>query len=284
MTTTRSAYHGRGAARVRRGELFVWLACILLANQIFRIPTASLTGLAEALLPSLLGKSVFYYLGWYAVISLLLESDRNVHASGVDIAFALFATVLNFLPAASVTWVSATVLAGFLLATSRGDRKIKAAAVVMLALAFNGLWAPAVFEILAIYLLRADAALVGTVLSFTQPGMTWHDTIVGRPDGHSLFIYSPCSSFHNISLGLLCWVTVTKLLRTAWVRADILVAAGVSAAVIFLNASRLYLMALSPEYFAYWHDGFGEVMFAWATTFTVLLISLWGAIGLGRTQ
>ncbi len=166
--------------------------------------------------------------------------------------------------------------------TGRDDRRLQAAAAVLFALAFNGMWGPVIFEVLAIYLLRADAALVGTVLSLTQPGMTWHDTIVGKPDGHSLFIYSPCSSFHNISLGLLCWVAVTKLIRTAWVRADVLVAVGVTAAVIFLNASRLYLMALSPDYFTYWHDGFGGVVFAWVVTFAVVLISLWGAIRVRR--
>jgi len=230
-----------------------------------------------------MGRSVFYYLGWYAVFCLLFESDRKALSSGVDITFALLIAVLNFLPAASVTWVSATAFAVFLLATSRRDRKLQAAAAVLLALSFNGLWGPVFFDVLAIHLLRADAALVGTVLSLTQPGMTWHDTIVGTPDGHSVFIYSPCSSFHNISLGLLCWVAVTKLVRTAWVRSDVLVAAGVCAAVILLNASRLYLMALNPDYFTYWHSGFGQVVFTWATTFTVLLISLWGAIGLGRT-
>jgi exosortase/archaeosortase family protein len=229
-----------------------------------------------------MGRSVFYYLGWYAVICLLFESDRKAHASGMDIAFALLVAVLNFLPAASVTWVSATAFAAFLIATSRGDRKLQAAAAVLFALAFNGMWGPVIFEVLAIYLLRADAALVGTVLSLTQPGMTWNDTVVGVPGGHSVFIYSPCSSFHNISLGLLCWVAVTKLIRTTWLRTDVLVAVAVTAAVILLNASRLYLMALSPEHFTYWHDGFGDTVYAWATTFVVLLISLWGAVRLGR--
>ena len=49
-----------------------------------------------------------------------------------------------------------------------------------------------------------------------------------------------------------------------------------------LNGSRLYLMALSPDYFAYWHDGLGQQLFVWATMLGVLLISLSGAIGFGR--
>ena len=86
-----------------------------------------------------------------------------------------------------------------------------------------------------------------------------------------------CASFWKLR----CWVALTKLVRSEWVRADTLVALGITATVIALNASRLYLMALSPENFAYWHNGFGEQVFAYATTFAVLLISLWGAIRLG---
>jgi hypothetical protein len=54
--------------------------------------------------------------------------------------------------------------------------------------------------------------------------------------------------------------------------------------VIVLNAGRLYLMALSPEHFTYWHDGFGVVIFNWVTTLAVLAISLWGALGTRRAQ
>lgn len=229
-----------------------------------------------------MGRSVFYYLGWYAVFCLLFESNPEAQSTKVDIAFAFLVATINFLSDTSVSWISATVIGIFLLATSQGDRKFQAAAAVLLALSFNVLWGPVLFDALAIHLLRADAALVGTALSLTQPGITWHDTIVGAPSGHSVFIYSPCSSFHNISLGLLCWVTLTKLVRTTWVYSDILVALAVCATVILLNGSRLYLMALSPDYFTYWHDGFGQQVFTWATTLAVLLISLWGAIRMGR--
>lgn len=243
----------------------------------------SLGRLIDALLPALVAKSAFYYLGWYVVFRLLLDSNPVTRATPWDVAFTVLIAGMNFLPTVTAMWTSATVAAIFLLATSTGDRKLQAAAIVLLALSFNGRWGPLLFDVLAIYVLRADAALVGTALSLTQPGMTWHDTIVGMPNGHSVFIYSPCSSFHNISLGLLCWVAVTKLVRTAWVRSDILVATGVCVTVIVLNGVRLYLMALSPDYFAYWHDGFGNQMYAWATTLAVLLISLWGALRLGRT-
>jgi hypothetical protein len=49
-----------------------------------------------------------------------------------------------------------------------------------------------------------------------------------------------------------------------------------------LNATRLYLMALSPGHYSYWHGGTGEHIIAWVTTAVVLLINFWGAVRVGK--
>jgi len=281
---TRLGFSGRGVVTIAigRGELFAWLAGVLVANQLFAIQATSATALIDAFVTGLADRSIFYYLGWFAVFRLLYECAPRTPSTAADVVFALLITALNFLPASSVSWASTTAAGMFLLATSRADRKLQAAAVVLLALAANGLWGPLLFDFFAFPLLRADAALVGGLLYLTQPGMGWAQTIVGTPEGHNVLIYGPCSSFHNISLGLLCWVTITRLFRTDWIGRDVLVAFAVCAIVIVFNGTRLYLMALGPDYFTYWHDGFGQHLFSWATVFGVLLTSLWGAIRLGH--
>jgi len=277
-----AAFRGRRGAAERR-ELFLWLACLLLANQILRVPASSLSGFIDGLLPALASKSAFYYLGWYAVLRLLFHSGREAAPSAADIAFALAIATLNFLPDYNASWVSATAVGICLLTTNQGDRKLRAAGVVLLALAVNGLWGPFFFDVFAIQLLRVDAALVGAALSLTQPNVSWHETVIEPTDGPSLFIAPPCSSFHNVSLALLCWVSLNRLCRTRWMASDTLIALAVAGAVILLNGCRLYLMAMSPSSLAYWHEGFGEEIFAWTTTFVVLVISLWGAVRKGRT-
>jgi hypothetical protein len=279
---------GRSIISIARRELFLWLACIIAVNDILFLsanPPGGAPALAnplEAIVHTLASKNVFHYLAWYAVVSLVLGSDRRQPASTLDVALALSTASLIVLPVYLWVWLSATLTGLYLLAAHRNDARLAAAAAVLLALAFNGYWGPRLFDFLAYYILRADAVLVGTVLSLTQPGMSWEGTIVGKPEGHRVFIYSPCSSFHNISLGLLCWVSLTKLVRTSWERSDLAVALLVCAAVITLNATRLYLMALSPGHYSYWHGGIGEQLMAWATTATVLLISLGGAVRVGK--
>lgn len=263
-------------AAIGRRELFVWLVCILLANQVLRLDAASAAELAEAFYDALLNKSAIYYLGWYAALQLLLDDRSEAAATKSDIAFALIISLFNFLSAYSVPWLSVTATGVYLLATSGGNTRQNAAAAVLLALAFNGLWGPKLFDFFAIHLLRADAALVGAALSATQSGMGWDDTIVGTPDGHRVLIFGPCSSFHNISLGLLCWVAISRLVRQVWGWQDLVIGLVVCIAVVLLNGTRLYLMALNPESFGYWHHEFGATIFTWVMTLTILLISLWG--------
>jgi hypothetical protein len=282
MSVTQTGAGRSGFFSISRRELYLWLALLLLANDILFLAARAPGGPMEALASTLASKNVFHYLAWYAVFSLLLAADREQPAGRLDVMLVLSAATLNLLPAHSGVWLSMTLAALYVLVRHRDDGNLAAAAAVLLALAVNGYWGPRFLDYFAFYLLRADAALVGSVLTATQPGMEWKDTIIGRPGGHSVFIYAPCSSFHNISLGLLCWVSITKIVRTSWIRSDLFVGLFVCAAVIALNATRLYLMALSPEYFQYWHLGTGEQLVAWGTTAAVLLISLWGAVCLGR--
>lgn len=267
---------------ISRRELFLWLAALLLANQILRVqgenPQQYLTDIGWVLA----GKSVFYFLAWYAVFTLLASSNTSRAVERGEFVFALAIFLFNFLPAYSVVWLSATAVAVYLWLRSENDKALAAAAAVLLAIVLNGFWGPHVFDLVAPYLLRADAALVSLVLSVVGDGEVYREeSVVGIAGRRGIIVYAPCSSFHNISLGLLCWVAVTKLVRVNWVRGDAAIAALIVATVIILNVGRLTIIASRPEDYEYWHVGSGAEMFVWLTTAAVLAISLWGAL---RTQ
>jgi hypothetical protein len=264
--------------------MLLWLAAALICQQVFAIPAGSLEAYVAALQDYLASKSIFTYVAWFAVLSLIVDSARQAPGRASDVVVMLAVIASGVLTARSVPWLALTASAAYLMVRDRTDIKLSAAGAVMLALAFNGFWGPRLFETFAYYLLQADAALVGAALSATRTGIQWSETIVGASDDHSIIVYGPCSSFHNISLGLLCWVALAKLARPRWVKADILVGLAVVVTVIALNASRLYLMALGAESFEYWHIGTGQQIFAWATTLSVLAISLYGALCVGRAR
>ena len=273
----------RGAATLGRREVFLWLAFTLLCQQLFAVPASSFDAYIGAVQSQLASKSVFAYVAWYAIFSLIADSTRTSPARSSDIVLAIAVIASGVLTARSAHWLAVTAGALYFMARDRDDIALRAAGAVMLALAFNGFWGPRLFEFFAYYLLQADAALVGAALSATKTGILWSETVVGATADHAIIVYGPCSSFHNISLGLLCWVTLTKLARPRWVARDIWVGLAIVAVVIALNASRLYLMSLSVDGFVYWHESTGAQIFAWATTLSVLAISLFGALRVGRT-
>lgn len=274
----------RAGISISRRELFLWLSAILLAGQLMRIAgDFPLRGIA-ALEDLIATKSVFYYLAWYAVFRLLLDSRDARTCDSRDLVVGLAVVLVNLFHTHAATWIALTATGLYLSATRSGDGKFGGAAVVMLALALNGFWGRQIFDLFAYQIVRADAAALGTLLTMIGSDITWQDTIIGRTGAPGIIVYGPCSAFHNLSLGLLCWVTVTKLVRTEWLRKDFLVAGLVCLTVVLLNTGRLALLVVRPEEFDYWHTGFGAVLVGWVTSLAVLAISVWGAISASRVR
>jgi hypothetical protein len=270
------------AGGIGRRELFFWVALVLCANRLLHVETAP-ASVSDVLAEWLTRNSVFHYIGWYAVLSLLRHASLPERSRWWEVALALGLCVVNLSSSETVLWVSATAVSLHLWATGASDARIKAAAAVLFALSLNGLWGPLFFRVFAFPLLVADAALVGGTLALFHDGAGWQGTIVAVNSTHRILVYGPCSSFHNISLGLLCWVSLTMLARPHWVRGDATVASIVVGTVVVLNTARLYLIALSIENYKYWHyEGTGAEVFAGATTLCVLAISLWGSLRGGR--
>ncbi len=146
-----------------------------------------------------------------------------------------------------------------------------------MALCVQALWGPIFFSLFAFDLLRADAAIVGAALDATRSGYTWHDNIISSSQGHEIAVYSACSSFHNVSLAVLCWVSLTKLSRPNWIPTDFLFGAVTCATMIAVNAARLYVAALSYSAYEYWHMGFGAHIFQTGVSLVIVLIALWGS-------
>lgn len=262
---------------ISRRELFTWVVSLLAAHYFLMFRGGESASLLDPLVQSLVSKSVFHYLGWYAVFQLLADSEASRPATKGDLALGLAVLPIPFLPGEGFVWIAMTGVGIYISATSRYDRKILAAATVVLALSLNGLWGRLLFDLIALSLLKVDAALVGVLLAMTRSGYAWNGNIISS-DVHSIIVLSGCSSFHNISLGLLCWVALTKLARPEWIKGDAWVALAVCGAVLLLNTLRIYLMAFDPESYVYLHTGFGAQLFVWMTSAAVVAISLWGVL------
>ena len=265
-------------AGIGRREAFLWAAICLLANQAVQLVD---TGSLLAFAVSLANQNYIYWLACYAVIYRLQGSDPALRTTRIDVwvlsAICVAILFTSFLPYRFATGLLATLTAAYFVMADGGDRNLRAAGIVLLALSTQLVWGPILFQFFTPELLRADAALVGEILAPLRPDIVWNDTSFAASDGHRIALIGACSSFNNISTAVLACVAVTMLTRTEWVRRDLATVAIACAVMILVNTLRLCLLAWSVEFYAFWHDGSGVQILASAQTLAVLLIAWRGA-------
>ena len=260
-----------------RRDIFIWAAVILFLNQLFgaikEMPAASL----EALVIDLCGVGIFQYMAWYFIFRLLSSSDRAPAARSRDFLVIAAFCLIVFLPTTRMIWVAATGIALYLWICSAGDLKLCAAGIVLAALAVQELWGHLLFQLVSFPLLRAETAVVGTMLEAARSGTVWQDNAIMGPSGYGIVIIGSCSSFHNLSLAMLCWLTVSRLWNQRWRVRDFVIGGAIGVTMILFNVARLCLMGWNINLYHFWHDGIGAEIFAIGASLTILLISLYGA-------
>lgn len=171
-------------------------------------------------------------------------------------------------------WVAATGVAVYWYAFSSDDFNLRSAAIVLGALSVQELWGRALFHLLAYPLLCLETAVVGSLLEVVRTGTIWQSNVITGPTGYGIVIYEPCSAFHNLSLAMLCWITISKLRHRSWHIGECLIGVLIGAIMILENILRLCLMAWNINLYHYWHDGAGSEVFTVGASLSVLLISL----------
>ncbi len=231
----------------------------------------------ETLVSDLSAVGMFQYIAWYVIFRLLASSDRVPAARWRDFLVTVVLCLPVFLPTSRMIWVSALGIAIYVWIFNGGDAKLRAAGIVLGALSVQEFWGHILFNLVAFPLLHAETAVVGTMLEAARAGTVWRDNVIDGPSGYGIVIYTGCSSFHNLSLAILCWVTFSKLRNPYWQYHDLIVGSTVAGAMIFFNVVRLFLMAWDINLFHYWHDGIGAEIFVNGASLTILLISLYGS-------
>jgi exosortase/archaeosortase family protein len=261
-----------------RRDLFLWVCAIIFLNQLFatvdQLPSAS----PGQVLSDLAAVSFFQIMAWYAIFRLLASSDPTQVAQMRDILIALALCLPLCLPTTRTIKVVALEVAIFCwILGRRDDAKLRAAGIVLGALSIQQYWGHIVFDLFALPLLRAETAVVGTLLHAARAGIVWQDNVITGPSGFGIIVYSGCSSFHNLSLAVLCWLTVSKLRNQNWRSRDLVTGCVIGITMIACNVLRLCLMAWSPDLYDYWHNGLGAQIFAVGASVLVLLLSLYGS-------
>jgi exosortase/archaeosortase family protein len=257
--------------------LFIWVAGILLVNHLFYTIKVGRSASLEKLIYDLGAIGAFQFMAWYVLFDLLHDSDAVSAARWRDLLVTGTLGLLLLLPMRGAMWTAALGIAIFLYIFNNGDLRLRAVATILAGLSAQEYWGHIFFNFVSFPLLCAETAAVGTILGAVRPGTVWQYNIITGPNGFGIVVYDPCSSFHNVSLAILCWLTVSRWRYQCQWRQDLVMIGIVAGTMILLNLCRLCLMAWDQGLYDYWHNGAGAEIFVAVASVTVLSIALYGS-------
>jgi len=247
-----------------RGEFFAWLfalGCISgLASRM--IQSIGKLGWTDALV-STFEVSAIVWLSCAAGIALVL-GDRTIGLRSADLAVGAGFLCLVILPIGPLSWVAVSALSLYLIVTgprlagsdvAKSDAaKSRRGAFILLAVTVPMLWSRLLFQLFANLILEIDSSLVGWILGTGRAG-----TVIGFADGSGVLVILPaCSSLANMSLAVLCWVTVSQMVEHKPSTRDLVWCLLACVSVIAANVTRLGLMGLSQSHYTALHGPWGE--------------------------
>ena len=196
---------------------------------------------------------------WLACLAgcLLLAEKVPGGARNLDLAAVALVFSLCLVPILTLNWAALTIAAFYVAAVTRDGSPLYRASLIALAITGPMAWGPellnAVFEPFQVI----DAQLVSLLVGAGQVGRS-----VEVVDGSArIFIAPGCSSFHNISLALLGWVTATNFFASQdRARNQLFWGLIACSGVLLINVTRIALIGLYPRYYDAIHGQPGEVI------------------------
>jgi hypothetical protein len=215
--------------------------------------------------------SIIVLVACFVGVSLVFV-DRGGEVQKTDLILSAPFLLLIALPIGAASWLAVTILSLYILILGQPGDSLRRGAIVLLAVTVPMLWSRLVFNLFARFILEIDATLVGWVLGTHRTG----NVVEFADHSGSLAIFPGCSSLANVSLALLCWVTVSQFVRHKWRPQDIFWCLLACFSVVAVNVLRISLMGVSGSFYLMLHSPTAEVLLSTVMLGLVLSISLAG--------
>ena len=203
-------------------------------------------------------------------ISLILIDRSEVQKT--DLALSATLLLLIVIPIGAASWLAVTLLSSYILIFGQPTGSLRRGAIVLLAVTVPMLWSRLIFNLFAKFILDIDATLVGWLLGTPRAG----NVVEFVDHSGSLVIFPSCSSLANVSLALLCWVTVSQFAQHKWRPQDIFWCLLACSSVVAVNVLRISLMGVSASFYVTLHSSVAEVLLSTIMLGLVVSISLAG--------
>src|SRR5436189_2631891 len=276
--TAQTAQESRTAIRpsLSRPQLYAAVTAILMANAVAAkvLQSLSLEGVATTLSTGL-GVSWTYWLACAATLRLAWTQDPSP-ARPRDLWLAAACVVAAMIPISQASGLACTARGLASLIDKDQGPRLKAAAIVLLAISVQVLWS----RLLMLFFVGPIATLDAHAISlFIQRPVVGNEVHFVH-GAHRLSILSACTSVQNASMALMLYVAIVRSFRPQPRIDELWALAGVFASVVAINYGRLVLMAQNMSMFNFVHSGMG-----WPITEAIITITIlaW-AIGSVRRE
>jgi hypothetical protein len=272
MATMWQAVRSGIPRRLVRSELFAGLYIIGCANGLASrmIQSVHRVGWADAAVGTF-DISVIVLVACFIGISLV-SSEHEGETRIADLAVAVILLPMMVLPIGALSWLAVTILAVYHLVLCRPNKTERRGTVILLAVTVPMLWSRLVFDLFANFILGIDAALVGWMLSSHRAG----NMVEFADHSGTLAIFPSCSSLANVSLAVLCWVTVSEFVKHQRRFQDIFWCLLACCSVVAVNVLRISVMGLSSAHYLALHSPIAESFLSAFIVALIFVISLLG--------
>jgi len=262
----------RVSAQLPRGEFFGGLFALGCASGLVSriIQSIHRLGWAEALFNTF-EISVIVWVSCAAGIFLVFQ-DRTTGIRMSDLGMGAGFVLLVILPVGALSWLAVTAL-GIYVISSTTDASSRRGAWILLAVTVPMLWSRVLFQFFANLILQIDASLVAWILNTDRTG----DVVQFADGSGSLVILPGCSSLANVSLAILCWVTVSQIVCHRSSAYDLLWCLAACISVIVVNVTRIGMQGISQWHYDAFHSAWGDVVSNTLILGLILCFSLLGA-------
>jgi len=255
-----------------RGELFAGLYILGCANGLAAkmILSVHRLGWADAAVGTF-DISAIVVVACVTGISLVL-ADKTGGVRLADLAVAMVVLLTIALPIGAMSWLAVTMLSLYVLLFTQATESQHRGAVILLASTVPMLWSRLVFDLFASFILAVDASLVGWMLGTHRSG----NMVEFADHSGTLVVFPSCSSLANVSLALLCWVTISASVRHEWRVQDIFWCLLACSSVVAVNVIRISLMGLSSAHYHMLHTPLAEIVLNIIILVLIVAISILG--------
>ena len=244
---------------ISRGQLFAGLLILPCANGLAARAIEASRELGWQAVTAGFNVSAIVWLAVLASLGLVLRTGEE-KVKAIDLFIGAIVVALTAAPVPKLSWVALTLSSIYISRASPAGSVMQRGSLICLALTAPMAWGPTLMHAYFEPFQRIDALFVSAITGTDRLG-----SLVQLADGSGyLLIAQGCSSFHNVSLAMLGWVTVSQFVGTnhgIYQQLRWCLLAG--AAVLTVNVVRISLIALHPSYYDLLHGPIGETVANW---------------------